>query len=669
MTHPLVSRALALAASAALLALIGSVTPVRADHVPDLQGQVSDEFEVLGGSRDEVEAALQELLDEHDIQLYVLFTDTTEELTVDEFAVTVAFENSLGGNDALLVAAIEDRNYYIWVSDSPSFEEVSDDELNDLAIEVEQRLIDDDFAGAAIVAAEGLGEASEPGPGFGTFLLVTLVLIAVIVGGLMLWGAIQRARRTRREAEERDRRTGQLARQANALLLQTDEALRDAEQELGFAEAQFTEADVKPFRDALTQARGELQAAFAVRQRLDDHVPEDSAARERMLREVIDRAQRAQKILDEHRERFRQLRDLERNAPEILKRLPDDLKQLEERVPATEETLRRLQTFAEASWRSVKGNIVEAQKRVAATREAVAAGEKALAANDRPAAAKSARAAQTGAAEASRLLDAIDRLAASLDQAQQSLQQELVAAGADVAAARQALASGAPPALQPRLAEAESALVAAQREAASATPDVLTAYQLATKANAVADEVLVQARQTAERAARERQVATSAFESARASYARAADYIAARRHGVGRQARTRLAEAERHLDAARALLGPNPQQAAQAAAWAGSMAEDAYRLARNDFESYDHWGGSRGGGGGGWGDLLAGVLIGSVLSGGGGGGWGGTRWGSSGRGGGGIFGGGSGGGLGGGFGGGRGSGGGFGGGRGAGGGW
>ena len=660
-------------AAATIAASLVSAVPVFGDHLPDIREPITDLAGVVGDG-DAAREALDELLTEEGVQLYVLYVDNTEGVPAGDFAAETFAENSLGGNDALLVVAVEDRTDYLWVGDG--LDEISDQEISDvLANAVEPELRDGDFEGAIVAAADAIGDAAGPGAG-GAILFIVIGLVLLVVGALWVWGVIQQRRRTRLAEEERDRRTGQLAREANVLLLQTDEAVRGAQQELGFAEAQFNESDVKPFRAALEKSRAELKAAFAIRQQLDDEVPEDPETRERMLREIMDRSRRAQGVIDEHRDRFRQLRDLERTAPEILERLPADLDQLDQRIAGATATLTTLQQYAESSWRSVKGNVVEAQKRLATARERLEAGKRALSANDRQAAAQSTRAAQAAAGEAGALLDAIDRLAKSLEEAQRLLPSELVAAEADVRAASQALAAGSD-GLGPRLAEAQGALQTAQREARTARPDLLSAYELATRANAIADEVLATARQTAERRGREAQVAASTYRSAEVAYTRAADYIAARRHGIGREPRTRLAEAERHLDAARSLINDDPARAVAEARRANELADTAYAVAQRDFDDFDHSGGGIFGGGrsrgGGMGDLLGGIIIGSLLGGGGGGGWGGGSWGSSRRGGG-IFGGGGGfggGGFGGGFGGGRGGGGSFGGGggRGGGGGW
>ena len=62
-----------------------------------------------------------------------------------------------------------------------------------------------------------------------------------------------RAVQGRGEAEERDRKTGALAREANSLLISSDERIRDAAQEVDFVEAQYGPAEVEPLRQAVSR--------------------------------------------------------------------------------------------------------------------------------------------------------------------------------------------------------------------------------------------------------------------------------------------------------------------------------------------------------------------------------------------------------------------------------
>jgi uncharacterized membrane protein YgcG len=639
------------------LALIGLVLPATAlgQEVPRLQGLVTDltQERVLSGNQAQVESALKKLQDENGIQLWVLFVDTTGNQPVSDYTREVGRVNSLGNGDALLVVALRDRSYFMQIDPSVS-DRITSDEVETIGTSViEPRLRAGDYAGAVIGTAEAMKQlaapGTEPGPlepqpepvpaGGGFNFLPILGIGLLILGGLWVFGALGSSRRARqgerRTAEERDRRTGDLAREANQQLIRADDAMRDAEQELAFAEAQFGDAEVVPYREALKAAGAEMKAAFALRQQLDDEVPEDPDTREKMLQEVLQRAQRAQALLDEQRARVDQLRDLERTAPQILAALPAQLNAVEARIPDAENTLGGLSGYAESSWQSLKGNVPEARKRLDHARQQVEAGRQAAETGDRAVAARSARSAQEAMAEAARLLEAIAALAKSLREAQERLDQELSAASVDLRSAQQAVARSGN-GLRPRLSEAEGVLQAALRESGRSKPDYLAAYRLATQANSIADEILADVQESQQRHAKELERVEAALQQAESSYNRAADYIASRRRGIGRPARTRLIEAESHLQRAQQLVDSDRRAALAEAIRAYNLAEEAYALATEDFDDYDSDGGGlfggrrRGGGifpfpiilgGGGWGGGSRG------------GGWGGTPWGSGGGGG------------------------------------
>ena len=637
---------------AAVVCALALVLPgvARAQEIPRLQGQVTDlsSGQVLSGGRAQIDAALAELLQSQNVQLFVLFVESTGGRTVTAFADEVARQNSLGGNDALLVVAVSDRTDALWRG-SASLSRLTDRELEDvLSRRVEPLLARGDFAGAVVAGANGVAEvagegstgADQPGGGGSTVPRV-LLLAALGGGGLLAWRAVSGRRRRRRAEAQYAQETERLSHEANALLITADEALRDAREEIGFAEAQFSEADVAAYREAVARASDELMAAFTLRQQLDDAVPEDAETRRRIVEDVTARARSVQALLDEQAQRIKQLRDLERTAPEVLGALPAQLDALEARLPAAERTRTSLERYAERSWASVKGNIVAARDVIAQARAAVADGQRALGTDDRAAAGRGVRTAQQSAAEGARLLDAVEHLAVSLRQAEETAASQMVAVAADVRAARAALAGGTRADLAQRLVEAERALQQAEGEMAAERPDFLAAMRLITQADTIADAALVELRQEAERRERERRMLAAQLQAAETDYDRAADFIASRRRLIGGAARTRLAEAERHLASARALAGDDPGAALAEARRAEELADDAYRRARDDFEDSEPygggWGGPRRGGvilpipipfpSGGWGGRSMGG--GGIRIGGGGGSGGGSGGGRS----------------------------------------
>jgi hypothetical protein len=482
--------------------------------------------------------------------------------------------------------------------------------------------------------ATGVGGSGTSGAGLAPILLV----LGAGAGGLWLWGKRSKRKAEGKSAEAAAQQTERRAQEASELLIHADEALRDADQEIAFAEAQFGPADVAPYRDAVAQASADLKAAFALRQQLDDDVPETPEARRQLVEQILERAQRAQATLDEQEKRIEQLRDIERRAPEVLAALPAQIDAQEARISEAERTLEGLKRYAEQSLASVVGNPQEARARLAAARSALTEGQQAQSQNDRTGAGRGARMAQQAMASAGQLLDAVDALRQSLQQAEATAGAEIAEAARDLAAAQAGVADQDSADVRARLVQAARALEQARRALGAHRPDVLAAAKLATEADTIADQILAEVKQAEERRASQARILDAQLQSAETTYQQAAHYIAGRRAGLGSGARTRLAEAERHLDQARALAGSDPDTALAEARRAQALAEQAYELAQQDIQAfgpYSGWG--RGGTipvpfpvpvGGGWGGGFGGGFGGGGWSGGGGGGGGsvGGRW-------------------------------------------
>jgi TPM domain len=604
----------------------GSIPELGDGRITDLTGTLDDD------EIEDAESALADLEEEEGIDLFALFVETSGDSDPAAFTEEVAQAEGLGGDDALLAVFIEDRATQLFVSDSLT-DQVTSDEQDEAIDQANELFSEGDFAGGVIAAGESLAEAASGessgddggggGISFGTIALIVIIGAVVVLGGMWLLGLWQGDRSKKRAAEEKDRQTGELARRANSALIDTDEALREADQELGFAEAQFSESDVEPFRLALEEAREELKTAFIVRQQLDDENPEDADTRRKMLQEILAHCDKALAGINQQKERLRQLRELEKNAPDVLSKLPGRIEVLRGRVAATRAVFERLKAYNPASWAAVSGNGTEAEKRLVFAEAQTAEGKAALDRQDNRAAARAAHAAQVASAEADELLKAIDHMETALTQARSDLPAELRAAEADIEQARRFLASQSETDQSQRLArlnEAEHHLSSAEAESRSQSPDYLLAIKNARHANSTADIVLAEARADSEK--RERLTASyaSALREAQSAYTIANDYIGGRRRGVGNPARTRLAEARRHLDAAQNLGAT--EAGLKEAERAETLADQALQDARSEFDEYENRGG---------GFRIGGIPIPILIGGGGwGGGWGGTRWGGTG---------------------------------------
>jgi hypothetical protein len=258
---------------------------------------------------------------------------------------------------------------------------------------------------------------------------------------------------------------------------------------------------------------------------------------------------------------------------------------------------------------------------VTLAREAIGRGN-AVIDSDRAVAAREARAAQQAIGEGKVLLDAVENLATQLVEARSNLAARLAEAEESMLKASQS-ASREGQSL-PELQEIRRRLEEARRLASADPPDLLAAYQLARHADASADELLASLQTVSQERNRTRTAAELELAAAEAEYERADDFIRGRRGSVGREARTRLTEAERLLSSAQALRTSNPQKALEQARRASDLAADAYAIASSDFDENQTWGGDIFGGVGG---MLPGMIIlGGMMGGRGGfGGFGGGR--------------------------------------------
>ncbi|MEA2519792.1 MAG: hypothetical protein QOF49_1872 [Chloroflexota bacterium] len=653
--------------------------PRLSRHVTDQTGSISDVTAV--------EAALADVDRAHNVDTWVLFVPTTGGTSPETYVDEVAAVNSFGVDDALIVVAIDDRSDQIWLSDA--LDEISNDELDSVVSDVlEPNLAAGDFDQAVIAAAQALGEAADPasaatpigpgaqstdpfpgpagGPGSGptsgesAIDLGWIVPIALIGGGLWLVASrVRGIRNARRTSEERDRRVGDLARRANGLLVAADEAVRDAETEVGFAEAQFGADEAAALRASATGARDEVRAAFGIRQQLDDATPEDIATRETMLNEIVARTGTADELLEAAAKRLAELRALERDLPTVIPEVRTTLEDVGGRVAAAESTLAGLEPVAGGSLGAVRGNPAEARKRVTAAQAELARVDADVAAGRTSEAARRVRMIQRVAREADALLAAVGELDTAVRDVLAKVDPAIDEAARSITAGQSASATPTADAAA-RLAEAGTALDQARAARQAAPPDPIAAFRHATRADQLADAATADIAATADRLRRQRALADQAIAAADARFLQASQYVTARHLGVGHAARTRLTEAERWLAQARASVGTDDAAAAQAAQQATALAEAAYQHAQSDFDQFDQFGQPSTGG-----DVLQAALpfiLPLILGGRGRGGWGGTRWGGSGGGGGiDIFGGGGGGGIFGGGGGGHSSGGSFGG--------
>ncbi|MFJ9039367.1 TPM domain-containing protein [Streptomyces sp. NPDC102406] len=655
---PIAARTVA----ATLLVLLWLLLPaasVRAEDPVALSrtGQITDKAGALGDREDAVVSALGDLDDARGIQLFVAYVRDFSGRSAQDWADATADRNGLGLNDVLLAVATHDRQYALSVDQDSRLTDARIEEIN--RVGVEPALRGNDWPGAAIGAAHGIDAvvagrpvptptitpgAADPGAGERSGAgNGDLVLPVVAVGAAGALAAYSYTRRKRRMSGRTTPGPGghvapvaELDRQARHLLVETDDAVRTSTEELGFATAQFGEEAVAPFDAALAYAQSELTTAFELRQQLDDAFPEDEPTKRRMLDEIISRCTEAGRRLDQVSGDFDRLRSLERTAPEALAHAESAFRELTAQTTRAEETLTALGTrYAPGALLSVAGHVDQAKDRLVFATGRLDEARRCVDAGDNGKAAVSLRAAEGAIDQAATFVAAIERLAGELGEATDTLPAALTESEADLADARGLLDGTAPGTstadLRGRIARAESVVGDVRREMAAGPYDPIDALRRVEEADAALDEALTAAREREAGTTRARSLLGQALLAARSGTRAAADFITTHRGAVGSEARTRLAEAQRHLANALGAEGSDPAAALVEAQQADALARQAQALAERDVRSY---GDPYRGGGGSGGAVLGGILLGQLLGGGARGMGGGRRVGGGGFGGG-----------------------------------
>ncbi|MGN6220821.1 MAG: TPM domain-containing protein [Microbacterium sp.] len=642
-TAALVSAAVV--AATAVGGAAAATAPVTLDNT-----YVLDDAAVLS-SADEAtaESRLEQLKSDTGLDLWVVFVDQfTDPSNSADWANQTATDNGLGPTQYLLAVATDGRQFYL---SGDSSGPISEDQLATIEqTQIQPALSDDDWVGAVDGAAAGLTDAKNGGSGSGdatgggsswfTWLLVIVVVgVAVVLLVMFL-------RRRKKGAVTPGGQAGppqvsieELQRRASSLLVQTDDALKTSTQELGFAKAQFGDAATTEFEAAIATAQQGLDEAFGLKQKLDDEVPDSPDDTRAWNERIIALCEAANTLLDEKAAAFDELRKLEQNAPEALRRVQGERTKAAAALDQATARLHDLQAaYAPEALATIADNPAQAQQRLAFADEQLTAAQAAIGAGDGGEAAVGIRAAEEAVGQATLLEDAIGKLADDLSAGERNAAALVTELEGDIAAA------AALPDPDGRIAGVVAAtkqqLDAARAQLSGGAKRPLAALQGLEAANTQIDALLKGVRDAAAQADRARQMIGQVMMQAQAQVSAAEDYITARRGAVGADARTRLAEAGASLARAQALQASDPQQAMQQAQRADQLAAQAIQLAQDDVGSFGGMGGGgqSGGGNGMLGAVLGGIVINSLLSGGGGG-----R--SSGGGMGGMFGGGGGGGM------------------------
>lgn len=647
-----------LAVLALLALMLGPAGLAQAEPPVTIPGgtHIVDNANVLGGQKADVQAAIDKLSQDHGMTFFVVYVDSFDGETGTQWGQQVVDKKQLGTGDALLVVAVKDGKYALF-ADTDMVPEQKNQNIQTNVIK--PQLSTDNWAQAAIDAAAALGDAA--GGGKGNVPNPTGGFVALGVGGVVVVGGAGTAlyirnkrKKTAAEATAKgygpdgkplDPNAGmtipELRAKAGSLLIAADDAINTSGHEIGFAQASYGDEAVKQFQAALESAKTHLSESFKLQQQLDDEIPDTIEEQRTWLGEIIKRSEDANAALEAEKAAFDELRELERTAPEVLGTIRTQAAGARTAVADTEQKLAELTSqYSETALAPVRDNVAQAKERLDFVDTAAADADTKLAASDTAGAAVSVKAAEESLLQCTVLLDAIAKTGTAIRDAATTLTTALPSALADLEQAKSMVASEQFSRYSPTVQAAEAQLNDVRMNAAAGKPDPVAQLSAVQQAHGQLDELLTGIRDQQQQALRSQAALQQAVAGAQATIATAKDFIAARRGGVGSEARTRLSEAERNFDYAVSIAGSDPTNALAYAQQAQQLAQQAIQYAQNDVDSFGQ--GGRGGGygggggsmGGGMGGAILGGIIGGLLSGGGGGGFGGGGFGGGGGGGG-----------------------------------
>lgn len=450
-------------------------------------------------------------------------------------------------------------------------------------------------------------------------LLLGVVAALVVVGGTTgAFGWMRSRRRTR--ARDTSAELERLEKEAGTALVRTDERLRLADDELGFAVAELGEDETRDLAAALRTARERLREAFHLHQLLHDHVPDTDAQRREWFARIVTLCRAADESVGEQVRAVGARRADVRRTPSAVEHVRRELERVRGEVGKARVTLERLaERYTDQALQPVADNPVQAERLLEFAGRSADLATARLAEQRVGEADGAARAAADTVRRAEGLLRAVEEFEVEALRAESALGAMIAESRAELATARALPARQREGAVDAAVAALEEAL--AELPAPGERSDPVASLTRVRRANTALDDAVAD---LLEREQRERQARAQlgpALDDAARQIATARSVVDDYRAPVGPDARTRLAEAEGEL--ARARGERDPERGVAAARRAAALAAEAATTARRDIaRAGQHypggtWGdpraGMRGGGSGALGGILGGMVLGGIL--------------------------------------------------------
>ncbi|AOZ72279.1 hypothetical protein BK816_02325 [Boudabousia tangfeifanii] len=594
-----------------------------------------------------------------DVNLKLALINDFSGSNLERYGEQYAEANHLAANDILLIASISKRKYaHIYGPDTHLDNTVKqrvdrafqtalkdgmktnnwDRAMSDLATQLAADLngtgngnnSDDDSLANSLVSgnsSRGLFQGI-----FGVFGVAVMAFVGALIYAMTKLTGAKKKRTTTttggtyqpQTPPEPEVALEDLATQANNQLLEIDNGLRDAEEELEFARLQFGQAATDDFAKVLTEAKPKVDQAWEL---LAQANSSDNEAQLRGLyQQILQITGKIDDDLNQNRATFERLRTDESELPNQIPQMRERLRELTSTVRSAPSELAALRaSFPKTNLDSLTAIPPRMEQLVEAANSALDESQQRLDEGDKASAKHQLELAQRMYTQAHTLQNQLSQAHDTLVKAGELLVRAISSISADLSDVERLAPNDL--ALQKFVADAKQAISAAEN-ARHGGADPIAALNNLAEAEKALDLALEPYRSKDE--ARKRQLAGSSTKLAavNAKVMRARTYLEMNRGVASNQARTALAQAENALREARESIASESDQVATRLEEADQAAQTAIDLVNRDLNGYQQRAprpmNSNGG-------FLEGLILGGILNGGSRHSWGSSSpsWGSS----------------------------------------
>ncbi|EPD31640.1 hypothetical protein HMPREF9238_01417 [Gleimia europaea ACS-120-V-Col10b] len=207
---------------------------------------------------------------------------------------------------------------------------------------------------------------------FADRVLLIIVFIGFIGFVLIVVAAQRNAKKhLRQTSKHRAERLEDRIKKLNVSMMQTDDAVRAAREDLAFAQAQFGELETTEFAQALDEASSIMTKAFKKQPEMESETNPDEQTK--LVDSLEQDLARVNTILDAQAKRFGELRDVESNIDSNISSIDQRISEAHERVGHAQLEIKSLRlTYSDQVLQSILDNPDEANRLLDAASQALA---------------------------------------------------------------------------------------------------------------------------------------------------------------------------------------------------------------------------------------------------------------------------------------------------------